>query len=357
MCLFIREKKPRIAKKDITVLKYVKLRDNDIITPCQNTIIPVNEVMTAYPNKENIEFYSKDLLDNNIYYLNGGAIHAKLIKNSISYLTIYEARKAIIPAGTEYWVSICGNEIAARSMIITDINWENGDNKISENLFEEILENAPKVNGVRIGDYLLENGEYARPRKGLSEDKVVGIVAGFHKGEPLIAALTFFNCAYNKMLINSKFGEYYNTEKDVIKEFNGRSITKKYRDGKTNNRFESFNACINYRKDKNEEWYFAAAGEVATMINNCIYLNAAHQITGLGFSIGDELYSSCSEFNHVYSWGCHLNILYEIGACCTWNRKNNELRTVPFLDLKNFLGTKNNRISLIKWIKRYIIKR
>lgn len=331
MCLSLRDKQPRVAKEDITVLKYVRVCDNFITSPYQHTKIPVNEVMTASPKQEEINCFGVDLLGNNSYYLSGGAIHAKLIKDGLSE---FEGRKAIIPAGTEYWVSVQGNEIAARSMIITDINWDNGDNKVSEIIFEEILENAPEVNGIRIGDYLLENGDYTRPQKGLSKDKVVGIVAGFHEGEPLIVALKYFICSYDS-LNNSKFGKFYNHNKDAIKAFNGISITKKYRETIRCYIFKAFETCINYRKDKDEEWYFPAAGEVATMINNCIYLNAAHQITGLGFIIGDEWYKSCSECTYEDSWDCRL---YDSMVFCNWRYKSklNPGRVVPFLVSKDF---------------------
>lgn len=328
MCLYLREEQPRVAKEDIIVLKYVKLYNKNIMGPYQYTKIPVNEVMTAYPKKEDITFCGTDLLGDNIYALGGGAIHAKLIKEELPRC---EGRKAIIPAGTEYWVSTHGNEIAARSMIVTDINWDEEDNKVSESLFEEILENAPKVNGIRIGDYLLENGDYTRPLKGLSEDEVVGIVAGFHDGEPLIAALTFFVGAYDRKY-NSQFGEYYNSNKDAIKAFNGRIIIKEYKEGNRDSRFEAFEACINYRKNKDEEWYFGAAGEVTTMINNCIYLNAAHQITGLGFVIDNERYPSCSEYNCKCSWDC-ISGIGEISCC--WCYKDRKDRVIPFLAYKN----------------------
>ena len=330
MCLYLRNKKPRIAKEDITVLKYVKVNDKVITSPLQNIIIHVNEVLTAFPNKADLFSYGKDMFGNDVYALNGGAIHAKLIKGGFSEC---ECRKAIIPAGTEYWVSVRGDEIAARSMIITDIDWDKGDNKVSTNIFEEILEHAPEVNGVRIGDYLLENGDYTRPRKGLSEDEVVGIVAGFHEGEPIITALTFFVGAYADRIYGSKFGEYYNINKDAIKAFNGISITKRYRDGFKADRFEAFEACINYRKDKNEEWYFGAAGEIATMLDNCIYLNAAHQITRLGFLMGDESYesyNSCTEGDSDYSWGCYLG---NGKVRCRWYYKDDKNRIVPFLSL------------------------
>ena len=330
MCLYLRGNKPRVAKEDITVMKYVRLYDDGIVSPYQFTKIPVNEVLTTSPNKENVESCGKDLLGNDVYSISGGAIHAKLIKGEFYRC---KCRKAIIPSGTEYWVNVRGDEIAARSMIVTDVDWDNGDNKVSESVFEEILENAPEVNDIRIGDYLLENGDYTRPCKGLSEDSVVGIVSGFHEGEPIIAALTFFVSAYADRIYGSKFGEYYNINKDAIKTFNGRSITKRYREERerrNKDRFEAFEACINYRKDKDEKWYFGAAGEVATMLDNCIYLNAAHHITNLGFLIGDEWYNSCTEGGRDYSWGCYL-CKYKV--LCRWYYKDDKNRTVPFLSL------------------------
>ena len=326
MCLYLREKQPRVAKEDITVLKYVKVNNKVITSPLQNTTIHANEVLTSYPNKVDIFPYGKDMFGNDTYCLNGGAIHAKLIKGGFSEC---ECRKAIIPAGTDYWVGVRGDEIAARSMIITDIDWDNGDNKVPESIFEEMLENAPEVNGVRIGDYLLENGDYTRPRKGLTEDDVVGIVAGFHEGEPIIAALTFFDGAYDK-LSNSKFSFSYSYDNSAIKRFGGRRVTEEYKMGRRKNRFEAFEDCVNYRKDKGEEWYFGTAGEVATMLDNCIYLNAAHQITSLGFVISDELYHSCSDSSKTVSWACSLSL----GKVdCWWCGKDYIAKIVPFLSL------------------------
>ena len=331
MCLYLREKQPRVAKEDITVLKYVKVYDKIIISPLQHTAIHANEVMTASPDKAVIFPLGEDRFGNDVYSLNGGVIHAKLIKGGFSEC---ECRKAIIPSGTEYWVSVRGDEIAARSMIITDVDWDKGDNRVSECLFEDILENAPELNGLKIGDYLLENGGFTRPRKGLSEDEVVGIVAGFHEGEPIIAALTFFDGTFDK-LSNSRFGRFYPCDDNdvVIKRFNGRRITEEYRAtrlGKRNDRFEAFEACINYRKDKGDEWYFGTAGEVATMLDNCIYLNAAHHITELGFLIGNEWYNSCSENSYEYSWDCCFPCNR---VSCFFGYKDYSRRTVPFLSL------------------------
>lgn len=335
MCLYTREIQPRVTKKDITVLKYVKLSDGGMVSPFQYTRIPANKVMKAYPENVSPRPCSEDIMGNNTYCIDSGAIHAKLERDS-SFISS-EGRKAIIPAGTEYWISVDGTEVAARSMIITDIDWNKEGNKVSENLFEEILENAPEANGIKVGDYLLEDGDYTRPRKGLSKDEVVGIVVGFVGGEPLIAALDRFTGAFDTQY-SSQFGEYHTNNKDAIQQFNGKDITKKYKEGKREARFEAFETCLKYRSDKDEEWYYGAAGEVATMINNCTYINAAHYITGLGFTITHEgWYSSCSESSLCYSWGCSLN---DGKVPFIWCIKCKRFSVVPFLASKKSITKK-----------------
>lgn len=221
---------------------------------------------------------------------------------------------------------------------IKDIDWNNKDNKVSESLLEEILENAPEVNGIRITDYLLENGEFTRPQKGLSEDKVVGIVAGFHNNEPIIASLKFFNGIFDRKCY-STFGKSYYISKEVKKAFDGQIITYKYKEGKREDRFEAFEACLNYRKNKNEEWYLGAVGEVATMLNNWVYLNAAYRITGLGTIINHgNCYTTCSERDCNCSWYCQL--LRFIDPDCFWydkgTHKLGDCVVVPFLDYENY---------------------
>lgn len=334
MCLYTREIQPRVAKNDITVLKYVTLLDKGMVSPFLQTWIPANKVMKAFPENVNPEYYGKDLMGNNTYGISSGAIHAKIEKDS--FFGNSEKRKAIIPAGTEYWISIDGTEIAARSMIITDIDWDKEGNKVSENLFEEILENAPEANGIKVGDYLLEDGDYTRPRKGLSKDEVVGIVVGFVGGEPLIAALDRFTRAFDTQY-SSQFGEYH-TNKDAIQQFNGKYITKKYKECKREARFEAFETCLKYRSDKDEEWYYGAAGEVATMINNCIYINAAHHITGLGFTIThEEWYSACSEYDEQKSWFCILSSSKVYYSC---DYKYYGFKIIPFLASKKSITKK-----------------
>ena len=344
MCLLTKEREPRVAKDDLTVLKYVMCENGRILSPFQGTEIPVNEVMVAYPKREIIKIKA-DVLNNIIYSLSGGAIHAKLIDTSAPYSghPSVKGRKAIIPAGTEYWVGVGCNEIAARSMIITDIDWKEGD-EVLESFFEEILENAPEVNDIRVGDYLLENGSYTRPRKGLSGDDVVGIVAGFHEGKPLIAAIEFFRDAHDWPPTTNgdmprKFCE---TREKAVRMFDGQYRTQVYK--KTygvrigTNELNSFDICISYRKDKGEEWYFPAAGEIITMLDNSSYLNAANQITGLGYPLllentGMIISSTGGECSSDRCWFCSSS-KYS-GICCFPDYKSISHTTIPFLGHRN----------------------
>ena len=127
---------------------------------------------------------------------------------------------------------------------------------------------------------------------------------------------------------DSKIGEHTSWEK-AMKLFNGREVTAQYKKQiKDKERFGAFERCINYRKDKKEDWYFGSLGETMTMLDNAVYLNAAHNITGLGFIINtDYWYWSCSECNYSGSWCCCLG---RGRVMCGWDGKDYSYSIVPF---------------------------
>lgn len=335
MCLYTKERKPRIAKEDITVLKYVICRDNEIISPYQLSKISVNEVTVAYPEREDIKLDGVDILHEDFYILGEGAIHAMLIEGANLPPYNFTRKKAIIPAETEYWVSTKGDEIAARSMIITDIGWEKSGG-VSKNIFKDILETAPIVNGVRVGDYLLENGSYTKPREGLLKDDIIGIVAGFHEEKPLIASLKSFYGSYGTYLhLGPEHNHYLILREKAIKKFNGRYMTQEYRKVYYKSKKSSaFEVCIDCRKDTGEEWYLPALGEVITMLNNGIYLNAAHQITGFGPVLLDDgpIISSSSECNYSLHW---CGYFHRDGIKCSLENTELGYKFIPFLGHRN----------------------
>lgn len=331
MCLYIRDKQPRVAKRDIVVLKYLRRDKTGYESPCQGTPVTLGKLMVAQPDTPSISYESKDLYGREIFSIGGGVIHAKL-RESNDYGNY--CAKAIIPKGTEYWIDPFGMEIAARQMLITK---EKGSNEsIDIQLFKEILESAPEKNGIRIGDYHMINNSFVHPTKKIAKTKVRGIVCGFYEdGSPIICALEMFTAAWD-IARDSKIGEHTSRE-EAMKLFNGREVTAQYKKqikDEDKDRFGAFERCINYRKDKKEDWYFGSLGETMTMLDNAAYLNAAHNITGLGFIINtDYWYWSCSEGGFSYSWYCGLGI-FRVGY--NWDRKCHIKDVVPFYASKQY---------------------
>jgi len=179
MCLYIRDKEPRVAKKDIVVLKYLKKKNKRFYSPCQGTPVTIGKVLVASPSEPNITFSATDNFGREISEIGGGAIHAKLFEDSnYSNYSNYCA-KAIIPKGTKYWVDSFGTEIAAEKMLITK---EAGNNDVlDDSLAREILASAPEVNGIRIGDYQMTDDSFVHPKKSIAKTKVRGIVCGFYE--------------------------------------------------------------------------------------------------------------------------------------------------------------------------------
>ena len=304
MCLFIRDKQPRVAKKDIVVLKYLLKTNREYSSPCMGTSVTLGTLMVAKPDTPSINYASIDNFDREISSMSSGVIHAKLMESD-DYGNY--CAKTIIPKGTEYWIDSFGTEIAARQMLITE---EEGSNEsIDIQLFKEILESAPEKNGIRVGDYQMIDDSFVHPTKRIAKTKVRGIVCGFYEdGSPIICALEMFREVWDTNS-NSKIGEH-TSWKEAKKLFNGRDVTAQYKKQikkKDKRKFNAFERCINYRKDKKENWYFGSLGETMTMLDNAAYLNAAHNITSLGFIINtDYWYWSCSECDSDVSWGCCL---------------------------------------------------
>lgn len=352
MCLIIRDSKPRIAKRDIVVLKYLNKRENEqFYTPVMGTPVTLGKVLTASPSKPNIIFYSTDHLNREISFIREGAIHARLIVAPLDYDTNYCA-KAIIPKGTKYWVNPFGTEIAAEKMLITK---EEGNNDVLGDSFaREILTYAPKVNGIRIGDYQMTDNSFVHPKKSIEKTDVRGIVCGFYENsEPIVCALERFEEVWDRQYC-SNIGEFTDDLQIMIMlPFNGREVTKKYIKNKykDKSRFGAFEKCINYRKSKGEKWFFGALGETMVMLDNAIYLNAAHKITGLGFILStDYLYWSCSEFNSCYSWYCNLRTL---DVHCNWTYKDYTYNVVPFYASSNRVN-KQKKSNMLRKISRLI---
>ena len=108
MCLYIRDKQPRVAKRDIVVLKYLNQVGNRYESPCQGTPVTLGKLMVAQPDTPYISYECKDLYDREISSMRSGVIHAKLSEDNDYGNYCNYCAKAIIPKGTEYWIDSVG---------------------------------------------------------------------------------------------------------------------------------------------------------------------------------------------------------------------------------------------------------
>ncbi len=326
MCLITRDVKPRIAKQDIVVLKYLRLVDNQYYTPFFYTPVTLDKMLI--PNRGTPDMStSRYALGEKLIIIQGGVIHATLIKNNPIFGFTF---KAIIPKGTKYWIDICGNDIASEKILITK-ELANESN-INNSLAKEILKDSPEINGIKVGDYQMIDNSFIHPTESIQETKARGIVCGFYEGgKPIICALKKFRTNWSNRHFSLKEESDYND----IKLFNGKEITQKYIQLKNDHiNSGAFNKCINYRKDKGENWFFGSYREVLTMAENAIYLNAAHKITGLGFRFKtSQYYWSSSEKNIDASWCISINPYFNSNDCSL--KKFYMLNIVPFYDFSN----------------------
>ena len=338
MCLYMREKQPRVAKRDIRVLKCLDVEDGRFTSPSQNTPVTLGELMIAKPDTPDISEYDKDMFGYNRFSLAGGAIHAKLYEKPDYGNT---SREAIIPAGTEYWLDSFGREIAATKMIIQDK--ENDDYEHDKEFALEILQSAPVEKGIRLADYMLSSGTFIHPENlGKKAKDVIGRVVGFRKGNPLIAAIELYSEQWDPKY-NSQVGKFYDTSEEALKkDTDGISKMRKYKENRNEN-LKAFNYCADYRADKKEEWYFPTLADVTTMLNNTLYINAAVALTGVGEMIDDRWFWTSSGYSSGYSWGCYL-CHAQVG--CYWGYKLYRGSVVPFF--ASFIDNRKNKRFLDK---------
>lgn len=282
-------------------------------------LVALPETRTSW-DREGADNYGRQ-----IFSIGAGVIHARLVPTGgISCC----CKKAIIPKGTEFWMDPFGNDIAAKSMIITDEDVDTSNWAIPEVLIQLILKSAPESNGVHVGDYQLTNNSFVSPSADLPKEEVRGQVCGFYKdGSPIICGLERLEAAWDSK--RRQLGKQYSTYDEAWQAFNGREITNEYLKQHTEDKgFEAFHLCSTYREEYGEEWFFGALGEIAAMLDNSLYLNAARAVTGLGYYItGEYWYWSCSERDGLGPFYCGLGYFMVYRG---WYCKDCRCSVVPF---------------------------
>ena len=322
MCLYTKQKEPLVATHDIVCLKYLGKNALGFHTPYKIVKVELDKELKAEGNEAIVKSICEDIFGEEMFTIEGGFVHARLEPDdSIANYCM----KAIISKGTKYFLSVFGDEIAAKTMIITS---EETDKIVDKDLLKDIINNAPNENGVYVGDYLLQDGIYIRPTEinSLHKLALVGQVVGFHKHKPLIAAIDILEEVWN-----IRYKEVRNGlgRKEAITLFNGKKVTQQAMRRRDKDSFVAIALCDKYREDSKEQWYLPALGEMSVLLNNTMYVNAARKFTKIGKLITEKMYFwTCSEFNSNYSWYCNL---YLSKVRRYWHSKNNKNYIIPFL--------------------------
>lgn len=322
MCLYVGKKVALVAKKDITVYKFLKPStiDSEWKSPCQNTPVELNKVMK--PARKSKEVFETSC---HKYQINGGVIHACLITNMDDRFGGCTCFEATIKKGTTYYVQDDFIDIAAEEIYISDKKVE-GDT-VSPNIKEICddymdalgdLREFTNKDGIKIGYLYLTNGTYVSPKDTFEQDDVIGIVAFFDKNDnPIVTALEDVSLPW--LTQYDMRNKIQSDIKDTEKDFDGKKHTADIASSKDydKDKFKAIAYCLDYDaggKTKKGEWYLGATGEMIEMAKNLGVINATIIYTGIGSVIRANWTWTSSEvsYGHIpIVWYCRL----EDGIC------------------------------------------
>lgn len=356
MCMYLTRQLPLVAKRDIICVKYLRVTaDKEYKTPCQCTPVPIGEIFKAYPAR--VEIRNGSSITKAIH---GGAIHA-LTYNHDKWFDGCLPCKAIIPAGTEYWVDVNGYSLAAKQMIITNqaINIEIPD----ESLLRDMLEQVPTVEGISVGDYYIKDKGFISPLS-IKKDmlpEISGVVVGFKGTEPLIWSGEVSDGRMDTEY-NSQFDKFISDpDSDFDGEKHKEAFLKNYTEKFDKDRFQAYAKCMSY-KPHIGEWYIPAYAEQKEMVNNLLFVNAAAWFSHSGMFMVPGYYWTSSEYGVCSCWGIALG---EDGACRDWDDRDCSRRVCFFLASTNKipkvkiegLTAEKEKEPILSKIRKYVRKR
>ena len=249
MCLFTSEKKPFIAKTDIIVYKELikDWRSNFYKTPVQGyRVCPGTVMRPSNPSLGVIEANKK-------FKLGGGVIHSYTIPIGSMGDILF---KAIIPAGTEFWIQDDLGEVASKKLFITN---------------EKVTETKPRKGDI---SWILD---YVETLDVVTKD---GLVTGIKdaKRKDIIG-----------IMINQKImGIEMNTMKFYSEKIRNASNVFNLEDGYTNTVNLSVSDspaakwCMKHKTKgtKKGDWYIPSEKELLMVITNLLRVNVTLFVLG-----------------------------------------------------------------------------
>lgn len=297
MCLYAHNTTPLVCGKDLVVYKMLRKYGGDIYTPYQNAKAELGSYLKA---EEEFPSLPSDYSNNNI---ENGAIHASLQWRSCQdYLMLNRVEgtcerivaKAVIKAGTPFFVDFRMNDIAAKEMLVTsttvpfqygtDTEYGKDISETNEAVRELIMKQPFMKNseGVRAGDVLLSDKTFAHCEEIEADAEAIGVVAFIRPdGTPQVIslrqkALQWFSkkpCDY-PFPTNPALDRFL-----AVNDFDGFGHTQKIlkNQGEMINDFPAFKYCLDYSTPGTEagDWYLPSSGELIQAIRNTFFINEA----------------------------------------------------------------------------------
>lgn len=332
MCLYTHNTKPLVSDKDITVFKLLQKRKGDgfITTPYRFKEAKLGSMLKAEGEIPSLpEDYSMNKVGE-------GVIHAALRMCDLRPFMQRNDRerfavKAVIKAGTPFFVDFSLNSIAASEMYLTEETVLEGDAIIGKVLSEtrgqlyEIMMGQDFMtgeNGVRVGDVLLSGKTFARVEDVKYGKKVIGVV-GFIRpdGKPQVVACNYTDCLWEEkpwlphMALTEGISADIST---AAKDFDGYGHCRKAFEKMAN--FERYGNsavgyCLRYRTagTKEGDWYLPSVGEMLQTARNKMFINKTldklqhkNQFTEIIMLTDCRHYFTSSETSEPRVYSCSL---------------------------------------------------
>lgn len=345
MCLFSQNIKPLVADTDIVVYKHLKKGCNgNVHTPHQGTQVTLGQKFVAEGKLPKLpENYSNNAIGE-------GVIHAYIDKETAKYcFSQGEIVKAVIKAGTQFFVQFDMTEIAATEIVLDNDFQTYSEETVKEiednldntiNVIYKLLREQNTHNSVSVGDYVLSDKSIVAPDALTKDMEVIGIISFFSKdGTPNVTALKQTRREWGSTTDSAV--NVVNSYEKAVEDFNGADYTKKlyetYKDSLGD--FPALKYCVEYetKGTKKGDWVFGSTSEILQTVRNAYLINRSveklNEVKG-DCDYADEIiigtnYWASAENNSTNVWNCNTNN----AGCNFWSYKCDIFYVRPSLAL------------------------
>lgn len=339
MCLYTKNIKSFIAKKDIKVIKVLRKTKDGYFTPYHFEKVNLNSLLK--PNKE-INYNKGNYgINEDFLRIGEGFIHATLdtIKDNVYMLNDkLISIEAYIPKGTEFYIDEDINNICSKELFITENTCDpNLNNRELQEIYSYIFERYINTEYISIGYFYTSDNQFIHPYhvNDTNKKNVIGIVCGVDDSDYIIMAL---NESKQPFIKNSYLCNYIgnstisNSTVNVLKDMNGKQNSEKIL-SKNISDYKACKYCNDYKTNGTNQgdWYLPSCGELWNyVLNNYKLINTIIQYSNIGIPL--KRYNYYWTSTEVYNYFASCLDLYIGRLLC--EKQTFKFYVRPFLRIK-----------------------